>query len=66
MNWVLVGLAFTTFLSTLIGGTFAIKLRKALPYLAREKEKGTITLLYSAKDEEHNQAVALSAVLRKT
>jgi zinc transporter ZupT len=31
MNWVLVGLAFTTFLSTLIGGTFAIKLRKALP-----------------------------------
>jgi zinc transporter ZupT len=32
MNWVLVGLAFTTFLSTLIGGTFAIKLRKALPY----------------------------------
>jgi ZIP family zinc transporter len=32
MNWVLVGLAFTTFLSTLIGGTFAIRLRKALPY----------------------------------
>lgn len=32
MNWVLVGLALTTFLSTLIGGTFAIKLRKALPY----------------------------------
>jgi uncharacterized protein YeaO (DUF488 family) len=31
-----------------------------------EKEKGTITLLYSAKDEEHNQAVALSAILRKT
>jgi zinc transporter ZupT len=32
MNWVLVGLALTTFLSTLIGGTFAIRLRKALPY----------------------------------
>jgi zinc transporter ZupT len=32
MNWVIVGLAFTTFCSTLIGGTFAIRLRKALPY----------------------------------
>jgi ZIP family zinc transporter len=32
MNWVILGLAFATFLSTLIGGTFAIKLRKALPY----------------------------------
>ena len=31
-----------------------------------EKEKGTVTLLYSAKDEEHNQAVALSAILRET
>jgi uncharacterized protein YeaO (DUF488 family) len=28
-----------------------------------EKEKGTVTLLYSAKDEEHNNAVALCAVL---
>lgn len=32
MNWILVGLAFTTFLSTLIGGTLAIRLRRALPY----------------------------------
>ena len=30
-----------------------------------EKEKGAVTLLYSARDEEHNQAVALSAILRK-
>jgi uncharacterized protein YeaO (DUF488 family) len=30
-----------------------------------EKEKGTVTLLYSAKDEGHNQAVALSAILRE-
>ena len=30
-----------------------------------EKEKGTLTLLYGAKDEEHNNAVALSAILRK-
>lgn len=31
-----------------------------------EKEKGTLTLLYSAKDKEHNQAVVLSAILRET
>jgi uncharacterized protein YeaO (DUF488 family) len=30
-----------------------------------EKEKGTITLLYSARDVEHNNAVALKAVLEK-
>jgi uncharacterized protein YeaO (DUF488 family) len=30
-----------------------------------EKEKGIVTLLYSAKDEEHNNAVALSAILGK-
>lgn len=30
-----------------------------------EKEKGIVTILYSAKDEEHNNAVALSAVLKK-
>lgn len=28
-----------------------------------EKEKGTVTLLYSAKDTEHNNAVALKTVL---
>ena len=31
-----------------------------------EKENGIVTILYSAKDEEHNQAVALAAFLRKT
>jgi uncharacterized protein YeaO (DUF488 family) len=30
-----------------------------------EKEHGTLTLLYGAKDEEHNQAVALMRVLRQ-
>ena len=30
-----------------------------------EKEKGMVTLLYSAKDEAHNNAVALSAFLKK-
>ena len=30
-----------------------------------EKEKGTVTLLYSARNEEHNNAVALKAVLEK-
>lgn len=30
-----------------------------------EKEKGTVTVLYSAKDKEHNQAVALAAFLEK-
>jgi uncharacterized protein YeaO (DUF488 family) len=30
-----------------------------------EKENETVTLLYSAKDQEHNQAVALSILLKK-
>jgi uncharacterized protein YeaO (DUF488 family) len=30
-----------------------------------EKEKGTVTLLFSARDEEHNQAVALRLILEK-
>lgn len=30
-----------------------------------EKEKGTVTLLYSAKDQEHNQAVALGEILQE-
>ena len=30
-----------------------------------EKEHGTVTLLYSAKDEEHNQAVALGIFLKR-
>jgi uncharacterized protein YeaO (DUF488 family) len=30
-----------------------------------EKEKGTATFLYSAKDTEHNNAVALKALLER-
>ena len=30
-----------------------------------EKENGTLTLLYGAKDEEHNQAVVLAEVLEE-
>jgi len=30
-----------------------------------EKEHGTLTLLYGAKDEEHNQAVALAEFLKR-
>jgi uncharacterized protein YeaO (DUF488 family) len=30
-----------------------------------EKEKGTVTLLYSARDTEYNNAVALWAILKK-
>jgi uncharacterized protein YeaO (DUF488 family) len=29
-----------------------------------EKEHGTLTLLYGAKDEEHNQAVVLAGILK--
>jgi len=29
-----------------------------------EREHGTVTLLFGAKDEEHNQAVVLAAVLK--
>jgi len=31
---------------------------------AAEKKQGTLTLLYGAKDEEHNQAVVLRGVLK--
>jgi uncharacterized protein YeaO (DUF488 family) len=30
-----------------------------------EEEKGTVTLLYSAKDKDHNNAVALKTILEK-
>jgi uncharacterized protein YeaO (DUF488 family) len=30
-----------------------------------ENEKGTVTLLYSARDVEHNNAVALQAALER-
>jgi uncharacterized protein YeaO (DUF488 family) len=29
-----------------------------------EREKGIVTILYSARDEEHNNAVVLSAILK--
>jgi len=29
-----------------------------------EKQKGTLTLLFGAKDQEHNQAVVLAGVLK--
>jgi uncharacterized protein YeaO (DUF488 family) len=32
----------------------------------REKEHGTVTLLFGAKDKEHNQAVLLAKALKKT
>jgi uncharacterized protein YeaO (DUF488 family) len=31
-----------------------------------EKEHGTVTLLYGAKDEKHNQAMVLTQVLKKS
>jgi uncharacterized protein YeaO (DUF488 family) len=31
-----------------------------------EKENETVTLLYSAKDEKHNNAVVLSTILKAT
>jgi uncharacterized protein YeaO (DUF488 family) len=34
-----------------------------LDALRAEAKRGTVTLLYAAKDEEHNQAVALRALL---
>ena len=30
-----------------------------------ERERGTVTLLYSAKDQEHNDAVVLIDLLRQ-
>jgi uncharacterized protein YeaO (DUF488 family) len=40
--------------------------KKLLAELKRlEKKRGTLLLLFGAKDEEHNQAVALLKILRK-
>ena len=48
---------------------YGLELRKEPELILKikqaEKERGTVTLLYSAKDEEHNQAVALSTILRE-
>jgi uncharacterized protein YeaO (DUF488 family) len=49
---------------------YAAELKNKQELLAKikqiEKEKGTVTLLYSAKETEHNNAVALSDILGKT
>ncbi|SDE85115.1 DUF488 domain-containing protein [Terriglobus roseus] len=37
----------------------------ALTYLKEESVHGTVTLLYGAKDEEHNEAVVLLQLLQK-
>jgi uncharacterized protein YeaO (DUF488 family) len=37
--------------------------REALEPLRRQAAKGRMTLVFAAKDEEHNQAVVLKAVL---
>jgi uncharacterized protein YeaO (DUF488 family) len=34
--------------------------------IKHEEDKGLVTLLYSAKDEEHNNAVALGTILKTT
>ncbi len=42
------------------------KKKELLAELKRiEKERGTLTLLFGAKDEEHNQAVVLAEALNK-
>ena len=48
------------YVSELKGKTELIrKIRQA------EKDRGTVTLLYSARDQEHNQAVALNDFLKR-
>jgi uncharacterized protein YeaO (DUF488 family) len=37
---------------------------EAVTLLKREAAKGPVTLLYAAKDEEHNEALVLQALLR--
>jgi uncharacterized protein YeaO (DUF488 family) len=39
--------------------------REPLAQLKLEAARGTVTLLYGAHDEKHNQAVVLAAMLRK-
>jgi len=45
-----------------------VELRKQKELIAElkqmEKQKGTLTLLFGAKDQEHNEAVVLAAVLK--
>jgi len=42
------------------------KKKELLEITRAEKEKGTVTLLYSARDNIHNQAVALRTILLDT
>jgi uncharacterized protein YeaO (DUF488 family) len=48
---------------------YRAELAKNKPVLAElkkmEKEHGTLTLLFGARDEEHNQAVVLAEVLKR-
>jgi uncharacterized protein YeaO (DUF488 family) len=47
---------------------YRVELRKQKELIAElkqmEKKKGTLTLLFGAKDQEHNEAVVLAAVLK--
>jgi len=47
---------------------YRVELRKQKELIAElkqmEKQKGTLTLLFGAKDQEHNEAVVLAAVLK--
>jgi uncharacterized protein YeaO (DUF488 family) len=49
--------------------TYQAELKKKVQWLAElkklEKEHGTVTLLFGAKDEEHNQAVVLAKALKE-
>ena len=49
---------------------YLAELRNKKDHLAElgklEKEHGTVTLLFGAKDEEHNQAVLLAKALKKS
>ena len=50
---------------------YAAELKEVLPLLRRvisflEEEHGTVTLVFAAKDEEHNNAVALRKLLADT
>lgn len=48
--------------------TEELRMKEELLNKIRQSEsgKGTVTLLYSAKDEKHNNAVALGTILRST
>jgi uncharacterized protein YeaO (DUF488 family) len=39
--------------------------KQALMQISEEAKKGTVTLVYGAKDQEHNDAVVLADVIEK-